>query len=189
MLGHQFLDWLTSETDCTITLGIKTVAYLLEGRYRTFFCSPVAFGVSMREKGAVQKYKCHDSILSRQEHRGLKRCISYSSEVAGSPWVAVEATWPRRICGMCQYLQWTCWRDPDPGGRPGDREAARVRASTWLNQSRINLWSVSAVVCVTHSSSLLWSILICYWLNTLRYFMYLSASLHLRLIYTIHPKN
>lgn len=80
------------------------------------------------------------------------------------------------LCQTCQRVQWTCGRDLDPWGRPGDTEEARARASTWLNLSSINLWVVSAAGCVTHSSSLLWSVLICYWLNTLRYFMYLSAS-------------
>lgn len=80
------------------------------------------------------------------------------------------------LCQTCQRVQWTCGRDLDPWGRPGDTEEARGRASTWLNLSSINLWVVSAAGCVTHSSSLLWSVLICYWLNTLRYFMYLSAS-------------
>ena len=146
---HQFLDRLMSETDCTIALGIKPIAYLLEGRCRFFFFPPVALGGSMREKGAVEKCRCHDSILNRQEQRGQKRYVSYSSEVACSSWVAVEATWLRRISGMCQHLQWTQGWDLGAGGRPGDTEAARTRASAWLNQSRINLRIVSAVVYYT----------------------------------------
>lgn len=90
------------------------------------------------------------------------------------------------ICGVCQDVQWTCRRDLHVRGKPrntGDR------ASAGLNQSRINLWAGSAVVSVTPRSSLLWSILICYSLNPLRYFMYLSTSLHLKLAHPSIPKT
>lgn len=104
-------------------------------------------------------------------------------------WVAVEATCLSRMCGMCQDLQQTCRRDLDVRGKPRDTGVARDRASVGLNQSRISLWIVTAVVCVAPRISLLWYVLISYSLITLRYFMYLSISLHLELVHTSIPKT
>lgn len=95
----------------------------------------------------------------------------------------------RRICGMCQDLQWTCRGNLDVRGKPRDTRVARDRASAGLNQSRTSLWIGTAVVCVTPRSSLLWSILICYSLNSVRYFIYLSTSLYLKLVHTSIPKT
>lgn len=107
----------------------------------------------------------------------------------GASWVADETTCLRRICGMCQDLQQTCRRDLDVRGKPRDTGVTRDRTNAGLNQSRINLRIGTATVCVTPRSSLFWFILICYSLNTLRYFMYFSTSLCLKLVHTSIPKT
>lgn len=84
------------------------------------------------------------------------------------------------LCQTYQCVQWTCQR--------ASLREARTRASTWLNRSSINLGIVSAVVLCYTQQLLLWYVWICFWLNTLIYFMY-PSPLHLRLIYTTHPNN
>lgn len=136
----------------------------------------------MREKGACPKCK----FLRRQEQRGLKRHISYSSEGL--------LEWLMKPLAQGEYLG--CARTfngaiGETWMSEGSQETrvARDRASAGLNQSRINLWIGTAAVCVTPRSSLLWSSLICYSLNTLRYLMYLSTSLRLKLVHTSIPKT
>lgn len=116
-------------------------------------------------------------LLHRQEQRGLKRWATHSLEAVGSSWLAIDTTWPRRICvRLVSVFNGPVGETRIPeGGQETQRRPEQGQAHDWI-WAALNLWVVSAAGCVTHSSSLLWSVLICYWLNTLRYFMYLSAS-------------
>lgn len=126
-----------------------------------FFPLSAAFGGSTGEEGAVQKSECHDSILSRGAWRDAF-CIPQGWQ-ALPEWLLKQSGWGERA--GCQHLQWTYGRDLDLRGRPGNPELGRLRARTWLNQSRTNLWIGSRVVCVTHGRSLLRSVLAWYRLN------------------------
>lgn len=163
----------------------KSCSLCVECRRRTFY-------LQLRLEGAWACPKCkyHVSFLRRQKQRGLKRHISYSSEGL-LEWL-LKPVAPGEYGGCTRTfngLAEETWMSQESQETQGSQGQGKCRAESEQNY----LWIGTAVVCVTPRSSLLWSILICYSLNTLNIF-YVSFNLSspeagLSTHLPTHPKN
>lgn len=170
---------------CTITLWIKIVPCVLSAEEGLFIFSYV-----WRQHELVQNVNimCHSWGGRNRE-----------------AWRDTFHIPQRGFLSGCwsQLLQENMGDVPEPSmdlqKRPGcHRKAKRHRGGQGQGKCRAEseqnyLWIGTAVVCVTPRSSLLWSILICYSLNTLNIF-YVSFNLSspeagLSTHLPIHPKN